>query len=205
MDSPTPSPAETFAARLGALLIGLRAVLGLWGLDGAVTVAFSNRAGWAFARIARMLVRFRAGKLRQGSPRATRTATPRRKVIVLPRRFGWLVQEGKHQAAGIACQLEHLLAEPEMAALLDAAPQARQILRPVCRALAIALPWTVTPPRPRKPRKPRPKPEPYRTPFPRGAITAARRYKALEKAIKRRDELAATLFRPVTDRRPYWG
>ena len=194
-----PTSSDSIAARLRLILLGLRSVLGMWRLDAAVVVRVSMQAGRIFGQIERMLVRFRAGKLRIGATqavRAVRTAAPR--APALPRRFGWLVVAGKHEAAGYASQLEHLLAEPEMAALLDAAPQARRILRPLCRALAIALTWTVTPKRPAKPRTPRPKPAPYRWPYPRGAITAARRYKALENAIRRKHELAATMFRVVT-------
>ena len=180
----SPTTAETIAARLRMILLGLRSVLGMWTLDAAVVVRVSARAGMVFGRIERMLARFRAGTLRiQTLHTARKTAVSKPRVPALPRRFGWLVIAGKHQAAGYASQLQHLLAEPEMAALLDAAPQARRVLRPLCRALAIDLPWTVTPPRPPKPRKPRPKPAPYRWPYPRGAVSAARRYKALERAV----------------------
>ena len=108
--------------------------------------------------------------------------------MILPRRFGWLVVAGKHEAACYGSQLQTVLNEPEMVALLAASPQARRVLRPLCRALAIALPWTMTPPRtlkPRKPRKPRPQPEAFRIPLPRGVISWARREKALENAKRR--------------------
>ena len=180
----SPTTAETIAARLRMILLGLRSVLGMWRLDTAIVVRVSARAGMVFGRIERMLARFRAGTLRTQFPHTARkTTNSKPRAPSLPRKFGWLVIAGKHQAAGYASQLQHLLAEPEMAALLDAAPQARRVLRPLCRALAIDLPWTVTPPRPPKPRKPRPKPAPYRWPYPRGAVSAARRYKALERAV----------------------
>ena len=183
---PSPATAETIAAKLRMILLGLRSVLGMWQLDGALVVRVSALAGRVFGRIERMLIRFRAGKLRTGvtQPNRKAAASTKPRAPALPRKFGWLVIAGKHQAAGYASQLQHLMAEPEMAELLEASPQARRVLRPLCRALAIELTWTVTPPRPRKPRKPRPKPAPYRWPYPRGAISAARRYKALEKAIR---------------------
>jgi hypothetical protein len=67
--------------------------------------------------------------------------------------FGWHV--GNH-----ACLLETLLKDPEMAALIAAAPQLGRLLRPLCRALgrdpgAAKLP--PQPPRPKQPRKPRPR------------------------------------------------
>ena len=200
---PSPTTTDTIAAKLRMILFGLRAVLGLWQLDAALVVRVSAQAGRAFGRIERMLARFRAGKLRTGATfpnrKAPEATNPR--ASALPRKFGWLVIAGKHQAAGYASQLQHLMAEPEMAELLEASPQARRVLRPLCRALAIELTWTVTPPRPRKPRKPRPKPAPYRWPYPRGAVSAARRYKALEKAKDRVRELAAEMLRSVIENR----
>ena len=192
MDSaPSQFEPDPIAARLRLILLGLRSVLGMWGLDGSVAVLVSNRAGWIFAKIERMLLRFRAGTLSRASLRIS-TARGRGKTAsrgpALPRRFGWLVIAGKHQAVGYGSQLQHLLAEPEMAALLEASPQARRVLRPLLRALAVELPWTVTqprPPQPRKARKPRPKPEIFKIPLPRGVITWARREKALEKAKNR--------------------
>ncbi len=114
----------------------------------------------------------------------------------MPRKFGWLLDAGKHNAAYFTNQFNDLLTTPEMVALLEAAPQAKRMLRPLCRALAVDLPWTVAPPRPPRPtqpRKPRPKPEPFRTKLPRGVITWARREKRLERAraeIKRLRGLA---------------
>ena len=81
-------------------------------------------------------------------------------------------------AAGFGSQLQTLLATPEMAELLAAAPHAVRLLRPLCRALAMEIPGCpVAPrkPRTKRPRKPRPKPEPFRIPLPRGVISAARR------------------------------
>ncbi len=174
--------ADPLAARLRLILAGLRAVLGMWGLDGRVAIAVSHRAGRAFAVIERLLARVRAGLpavVRHGRvcPVAGRAAR-RRPELVLPRRFGWLVQAGRHQAACYGSQLQHLLAEPDMVALLEASPQARRVLRPLCRSLAIELPWTVPPARTeriRRLRARRPKPEPFRIPLPRGMISWARR------------------------------
>jgi hypothetical protein len=51
-----------------------------------------------------------------------------------------------------AGQVQTFLADPEAAALLEAAPQAGRILRPLCRMLAIPLPDHL--------RRPKPSPEP---------------------------------------------
>ena len=162
------------------ILRGLWAVLGMWRLDAAQAMVLYGRIGRIPGRIERLLARFRAGRLREAAKRATMPNRPSRQkpLVVLPRRFGWLVIAGKHQAVGYGLQLQAVLSEPEMAALLEASPQARRVLRPLLRALAVELPWTVTPPRPpkpRKPRPPRPKPEPFRIPLPRGALSWARR------------------------------
>jgi len=57
----------------------------------------------------------------------------------LPRGFGWLLPLVPQEAAGFASQLRVVLAEAEMVALLQASPQARRELRPLCRMLGIAL------------------------------------------------------------------
>ncbi|MBV8095574.1 MAG: hypothetical protein JO110_20555 [Acetobacteraceae bacterium] len=56
----------------------------------------------------------------------------------LPGGFGWLIRLVPG-AAAYAGQVEHLLADAEMAALLAEVPQAGRILRPLCRMLAIRL------------------------------------------------------------------
>jgi hypothetical protein len=139
-----------------------------------------GRIGGISGRIERLLVRFRAGRLWQLTPRvAVKGRTIRRKPAVrLPRRFGWLVLAGRHEAVGYGLQLQAVLNTPDMVELLNASPQAVRILRPLCRALAMELPTIMKPERgERKPRarKPRVKPEPFRIPFPRGVLSAARR------------------------------
>jgi len=70
----------------------------------------------------------------------TMSSTPPRpptKRKCLPRRFAWLVRLVP-EAASCGTQLQHLLSDPAMAALLAASPQARRILRPLCRMLGVA-------------------------------------------------------------------
>ncbi len=64
------------------------------------------------------------------------TRAPR---LQLPSGRGWLVRELGHEAAGYGLQLAHLLAEPEMQALLAAMPGVGLVLRPVCRMLGYDL------------------------------------------------------------------
>ena len=182
MDSaPTLSTSETVSANLRMILRGILAALGMWKVQPKRAFVLFGRINGIFARIERMLVRFRAGKLWRVTPRAiTPKRQPRSKPdVVMPRRFGWLVQAGGHQAASFGLQLQTELNTPEMVALLAACPQAGRILRPLCRALAVEVPGMATPARraTRKPRirKPRPKPEPFKIPLPRGVLSWARR------------------------------
>ena len=56
-------------------------------------------------------------------------------------------------------QLQHLMYDPELAALLAASPRLVALLRPLCRMLAVEFPHGVLPPRPpRAPRPPRRRP-----------------------------------------------
>ncbi|MBV8094423.1 MAG: hypothetical protein JO110_14600, partial [Acetobacteraceae bacterium] len=104
----------------------------------------------AWARLGRLASRFealvaavRAGRLPLGPapreqsgrdfelPRLEGLPPPR-----LPGGFGWLLRLVPG-AAAYGSQVQHLLADPEMAALLAGAPQAARILRPLCRMLGI--------------------------------------------------------------------
>ena len=179
--TPTPSAHETISANLRLILRGILAVLGTWRVESALAMVLYGRIGRTFSRIERLLLRFRAGRLWRVTSRA---ATPRRqgcrtRAVAFPRKFGWLVIAGKHQAAAFGTQLQAVLNTPEMVELLEASPQAVRVLRPLCRALAVELPGS--PERPRlvssgvRKRRPRPKPEPFRIPLPRGVLSWARR------------------------------
>ncbi len=181
MDSaPTLSPPDTVCANLRMIWRGLLAALGAWRVEPVRALVMYNRISATFGQIERMLQRFRAGRLLQMPPRVVVQGrkTCRKPGIRLPRRFGWLVQAGGHQAACAGLQLQTALSAPEMVELLAVSPQARRVLRPLCRALAVELPWVIDQPRavsqPRK-RMKRPKPEPFRIPLPRGVLAAAKR------------------------------
>jgi hypothetical protein len=156
----------------------------MWRLTVPQMLLVHRRITATFQGIERLLVRFRAGRLWRISQRA-RGQKARARVAgggpSLSRRFGWLVQAGRHQAASFGGQLQTVLNTPEMVALLAASPQAVRMLRPLCRALAVELPWTVDKiPKERgvarrRKRQERVKPEPFRIPLPRGVLAAARR------------------------------
>jgi hypothetical protein len=94
-------------------------------------------------RIQALLARFRAGTLpvaRVMGAKRTGGGGRREAAVApvrLPRSFGWLLPLVPCEAANFASQLRHTLAEPEMVALLAASAEARRILAPVCRMLAI--------------------------------------------------------------------
>jgi hypothetical protein len=96
--------------------------------------------------------------------------TPRR-PSELPQKFGWLLKLVP-EAAGYRSQLEFLLRDAEMVALLEAAPTSLgRPLRSLCWMLGLQPPKILAPPaKPPKPRKPRPakaaKPPPLAPPGP---------------------------------------
>jgi hypothetical protein len=110
-------------------------------LAAAVIVLIWRRVRRVEGRILGLLRRFRAGRLWVVSgPRAGRSGV-RRSVGVgrLPRGFGWLLPLVPSEAACFAGQLQAVLAEPEMVALLAASPQAGRVLAPLCRMLGIEM------------------------------------------------------------------
>ena len=83
-------------------------------------------------------------------------ATPRPAYTRLPTTRGW-INARIPDAAPCAGTLILLLQDPEMPALVRAAPQTGRLLRPLCRALAVDLPdWLRLPPRPPSPPPPTP-------------------------------------------------
>jgi hypothetical protein len=74
-----------------------------------------------------------------GSATRSRGAGPR-----LPRGVAWLLRLAP-ETAGYASQLQYFLADPEVAALLAAAPRMARALRPLCRMLGVELPRSPDP------------------------------------------------------------
>jgi len=179
----------------------LRGELGGWGLRGllnqVLVMLLYRRLGGICGKMERLAARFQAGRLWRSGPRAVSAervevdGRPRvAQMRVLPCRFGWLVWLASYQAAGYGSQLRTILGQPEMVALLLAAPQAARILRPVCRMLAVEA--QLLRPRPEgevaeivaaeavrvvkaRVRKPRVAVDWGRIPLPKGVLAAARR------------------------------
>jgi hypothetical protein len=113
-------------------------------------------------------------------PAADGAAAPKPPRPALPQGFAWLLRQVqgmepvrelvRRQLTGRQCQLQHLLAQPDMLDLLRAAPAIGRELRPLCRMLGVAVaPGTFPPPRRRRP-KPAPatpaRPQPPKPPKP---------------------------------------
>jgi hypothetical protein len=122
------------------------------------------------ARLERLLERWQAGTLPR--PRARprpeaapdAEAKPRAPAIRFPPANGWLTRmlPQLHTSGG---ELIHLLNRPEMAEFLEAVPQARRLLRPICRMLGLRPIHmaVLARPAPRRPTPPSPPPaEPRR-------------------------------------------
>ena len=175
---------------LSAVLRALRGAVGGWERRGlfnhVLALLLHRRLGVMCGQFERLAARFQAGRLWRRAPRAETGARAAARVTtrIWPRRFGWLVKAASYQAAGYGAQLRSILEQPEMVDLLQAAPQAARILRPVCRMLAIeasvlrpGAPVPAPTPRPAQPRlrKPRAKIDWGRIPLPRGVLTAVRK------------------------------
>ena len=88
--------------------------------------------------------------------------SPRPPALRWPHRLrgshAWLIGIARHTAP-LGSQLDALLRDPEMQALIAAAPQLRRILRPLCRMLGVTTLKEIPPP-PDPPPDPSPDPSP---------------------------------------------
>ena len=120
----------------------------LLGLAGLVAWRFLKNPrlvgiiGPLWRRLTHVARRFERAVVRPAKMRAARQgersggtalATP------LPNGRGWLVRELGWEAAGYGNHLAHVLASPEMQALIAAVPGVGRVLRPVCRMLGYDL------------------------------------------------------------------
>ena len=179
---------DTACFNLRSILRGLFSLIGAWPLESGLPAYVHNRFNRIVGQLERLLVRYRAGKLRPRQPRRVTAKSGQTRVRsagrgpALKGKFGWLLPAGKHHAAGFGSQLRTLLEAPGMQEFLATVPQAQRLLRPMCRALAVELAWVKDAPRtPRekKPRKPRRRTyaiaSDFNPPFPRGVLAWARR------------------------------
>lgn len=136
-----------------AILSGLQAAIAVVAArDRALTallVAVWGRVGRMRQRLERLIARWRAGTLL--APRKSRAGQAQAsggERTAFPTAPAWLLVQVR-AAASARSQLEHLLSQAECVEFLAAVPQARRILRPLCRMLGIgAAPSRLYKPRP---------------------------------------------------------
>ena len=103
-------------------------------------VAVWGRIGRIGARLERLIGLWRAGKLPAPRVRRGRVAGAQvnKPVSVFPSTPAWLLVAVR-EAAPFGARLESLLSEAECAEFLAAVPQARRLLRPLCRMLGVGV------------------------------------------------------------------
>ena len=106
----------------------------------ALLVAVWGRIGRISARLERLIALWRAGRLPKppvfrGRVAGTPACPP---VRIFPAVPGWLLVAVR-EAAPFGARLEELLSGAECEAFLAAAPQARRLLRPLCRMLGVGV------------------------------------------------------------------
>ena len=102
-------------------------------------VAVWGRIGRIRTRLERLIVLWRAGMLPAPRPsRAGQAGTAGRAPPIIPTTPAWLLVAVR-EACSARTQLENLLSEAECVEFLAAVPQARRILRPLCRMLGIGV------------------------------------------------------------------
>ena len=147
-------------------------------VPGPLVVTIWQRVRAIATQVAALMARMQAGTLRRHPHRrapAPRVA-PRRPPTPspLPHGHAWLVVLIQETAVS-ASHLQHMLADPDLPALLQTAPQLRRALRPLCRMLGVKLPPPPAAPQagPSAP-VPDPPPAPAPAPMPDMAATAGR-------------------------------
>jgi len=116
------------------------------GVAGPLILLVWSRLRRIGARFAAVAARVRSGTVPAASSRAAcrgtacgpaaSRPTPSGARQTLPRGFAWLVRLAP-EAACHGSQLQNLLSDAEMVALLSAAPQMARVLRPLCRMLGV--------------------------------------------------------------------
>ena len=143
MPTAAPHPALQPAETLARIIDDLCKALAAQGIRGLMTTALLlllwGRLRRTALRVRRLAARIAAGgpliarQRRPEPPRPGRPSPPR-----LPRGCAWVVRMVPGTAV-FGSQLQHLLTDPEMAALA-ATPPMRRLLRPLCQMLGVTPP-----------------------------------------------------------------
>ena len=165
---PAQSLTERFAFAVELVLRGLSFSLRTRREAAPLALGTWNRLRRLVARFSALVAAVEAGRI--PGLRRTPVADRRTRALSLekhvpavtgqvpPNAHGWLLALAPELNTRIGlAQIETLLADPALLALLAQAPQAGRILRPLCHMLRIALPECLRlPPRPRRPLHPAP-------------------------------------------------
>ena len=162
MNQPAPpAPADRLASVIDLLCRVVAAQIAGRRLAGPLIILICSRLRRIGTRCAAIATRLRTGRLRRRAaprprpaPPAARPQRPHRPGP-LPQGFAWLLRLVPETAGG-ASQLRHLLAQPDMEALIAAAPQAGRPLRSLCRMLGVRPPPGLKPARSAPPAAPDP-------------------------------------------------
>jgi hypothetical protein len=159
-----PATLTNDLAAVVEVLLGLIAKHGhIRRVPGPLVVLVWQRVRCIATQVAALLARIQAGTLRRyphrrrPTPQSTRRRPPE---SPLPQGDAWLIALIQETAVS-AAHLRQLLAHPDLPAQLQAAPQLRRALRPLCRMLGVRLPPPpaappASPPAPPRPPLPRP-------------------------------------------------
>ena len=157
-----PTPAQTFATFFRGLMLAV-AGRSMWGpLSAALNILIQGRCLGIRGQLYRLIAKIQAGTFvpRRAGPRRAPAASRARQPGPLAYRFGWLEpllpETTPHRA-----QLSALLQDPEVVALIQAAPAAMvPPLRSLCWMLRLPPPPILARPRPAASPSPPPPPSP---------------------------------------------
>jgi len=160
MPNPQPTAAERFASFLLHVIQGVAARSGA-GLPFPLIALIGNRIRLIKQSIARLAALVRDGKYapRRSGPRRPPAEPKPRQPSKLPQKFGWLLPLVP-DAVVWRSQLERLFQDPEVVALLAAAPASLgRPLRSLCWMLCLRPPDILAPPPRARPAKAAPPPQ----------------------------------------------
>lgn len=167
--TPSPTVLDRLRTFLSGILIDVFRRVSSGGIPMAVNVFIGNRITGHRLRIERIVERIRAGTYvpRRAPAPATRASPPRprrpRAPSPVKQSFGWLLPliPPYWNANGLPLYLESLLADPEMVAMIQAAPVSLgRPLRSLCWMLRLKPPPILAAPRRPSPRPTSPAPDP---------------------------------------------
>ena len=165
--APAQSLTERFSFAVELVLRGFSLSLPKDRAVAPFALATWNRLRRLVARFSALVAAIEAGRLstprrslapeRQPPPLSPESQIqPQAQEMPVPKAYGWLLTLAPELNTRVGrAQIESLLADPALLAVLAQAPQAGRILRPLCHMLRIERPDCLRlPPRPRRPRPP---------------------------------------------------